>query len=202
MRATLEEEIGPVTFFLDIVVLSNTTAERIELALVNCLSKHGFDFEFLKECWIGLGVDGSSVMLGNKTSLVVRLKSTYPMLISWHCFNHRLELSVNDAIKSCSETNHFKSFMDSLYATYSMSPKCQRELGECANELEIQINRIGRVLSVRWVASSCRSVKAVWQSYTALHKHFCNKTGNAHVDGKERAKFSGFAKKSLKTPYS
>ena len=88
-------------------------------------------------------------MLGKKAGLAAKLKAKFPKLISWHSFNHRLELSVHDAIKSCTECNHFKIFMDSLYATYSMSPKCYRELAECARELEIQLLRIGRVLNVR-----------------------------------------------------
>ena len=85
--------------------------------------------------------------------------------------------------------------MDSLYATYSMSPKCQRELAQCAKELETEVKRIGRALGVRWVASSLRTVKAVWQSYAALHKHFCNKAEDTRCDSRERAKFSGFSKK-------
>jgi len=85
-------------------------------------------------------------MTGYKSGLTARLKANFPQLVSWHRFNHRLELLVNDAIKCCTEVNHFKSFMDLLYSTYSMSPKLQRELTQCACELEIQFNKIGRVL--------------------------------------------------------
>ncbi len=195
LRTTFDEAVGPVTFFLDIVELSRGTAEGIESALLKCLTEHGLNNDLLRACWIGLGVDGASVMLGIKGGLAARLKLMYPRLISWHCFNHRLELSVNDAIKACSEINHFRIFMDSLYATYSVSPKCLRELAECAKELEIQVQRIGRVLGVRWVASSLRTVQAVWQSYAALHKHFSDKADDTSCDSRERAKFSGFAKK-------
>jgi len=151
--------------------------------------------DFMRESWIGLGVDGASVMLGKKAGVAVKLKAKFPLLVSWHCFNHRLELSVHDAIKSCSEGNHFKMFIDSLYATYSASPKCLRELSQCAKELKVQIKRIGRVLDVRWVASSFRSVNAVWKTYSALHKHFCAKADDTCADGREKAKFAGFAKK-------
>lgn len=195
LRVTFDEVVGPVTFFLEIVELSATTAEGIEAMLLQCLNVHGITDEFLKDHWLGLGVDGASVMLGNKAGLAVRLRVKFPRIISWHCFNHRLELSVNDAVKSCTESNHFKIFMGALYATYSMSPKCQRELAECAKNLETQITRIGKVLDVRWVASSYRSVKAVWQSYSVLHQHFANKATDSSADGRERAKFAGFAKK-------
>ena len=110
-----------------------------------------------------------------------------------------LLLSVGDAVKCCSEVNNFKCFMDTLYALYSQSPKCQRELAECASELEVQLHRIGRILDVRWVASSCRTVRAVWKSYAALHSHFVQKASDMSNDSKERSKFSGMAKK-LESP--
>jgi len=80
-------------------------------------------------------------------------------------------------------------------ALYSQSPKCQRELSACAAELEVQVNSlIGRVLTVRWVASSCRTVAAVWKSYAALHEHFSQKAVDASVEAKERCKFDGLKK--------
>ena len=85
--------------------------------------------------------------------------------------------------------------MDTLYATYSMSPKCQRELSDCAKDLEIQILKIGRNLSVRWAASSYRSVKAVWHSYAAQNKHFCEKAVDPQADSMEKSKFMGLANK-------
>ena len=55
---------------------------------------------------------------------------------------------MSDAVKSCTQINHFKHFMDTVYALYSQTPKCQQELAECAKEFEVQLNRIGRVLYV------------------------------------------------------
>lgn len=102
---------------------------------------------------------------------------------------------MGDAVRCCSEINYFIAFVDTLYATYSMSPKAQRELAECASQVDVQLLRIGRVLNVRWVASSCRTVKAVWESYLALYTHFQQKSGDKSLDSKERAKFSGMASK-------
>jgi uncharacterized protein YfbU (UPF0304 family) len=59
----------------------------------------------------------------------------------------------------------------------------------------LQLNRIGRVLDVRWVASSCRTVTAVWRSYEALHSHFANKSVDNSLDSMERSKFLGLSKK-------
>ena len=53
-------------------------------------------------------------MLG-QAGVAAQLKDIYPQLISSHCFNHRLELSAHDAVKTFTEINNFKSFMNSLY---------------------------------------------------------------------------------------
>jgi hypothetical protein len=124
VRAVFDIDVGPVTFFLDIVELGSTNSDGIVLSLTDCLTANGFTEEFLRDHWIGLGTDGASVMLGIKSGVAAKLTISFPRLISWHCFNHRLELAVSDAVKSCTEINHFKAFIDSLYALYSMSRKC------------------------------------------------------------------------------
>jgi len=68
--------------------------------------------------------------------------------------------------------NRLKAFIDKLYALYHASPKNSRELQICANLLEVQLLKVGRILSTRWVPSSFRSVSAVWENYEALAEHF------------------------------
>ena len=119
--------------------------------------------------------------------------------MDWHCFNHRLELAVNDAITSCSEVNYFKHFMDKLYYLYSQSPKSRRALEQCTRDVGGELLKIGRILDVRWAASSFRSVHAVWKSYAALHKHFTRASTDVSLDvsldGRDRAQYLGLAKK-------
>ncbi|KAK9693461.1 hypothetical protein QE152_g34163 [Popillia japonica] len=55
--------------------------------------------------------------------------------------------------------------------------KPKRELAECASELDLELNKIGRVLGTRWVSSSFKTVTAVKQNwsrfgYQALHSQF------------------------------
>ena len=130
-----------------------------------------------------------------KSGVATKLKARFPQTLTWHCLNHRLELADGDAVKSCTEINHFKIFLDTLYALYSMSPKMLTELGECAKEVETQVYRIGRILNVRRVASSCRTVKAIWQSYSALSLHFSEKAQATGSDTKEKSKFAGMVNK-------
>jgi hypothetical protein len=45
----------------------------------------------------------------------------------------------------------------------------------------MEILKIGRILSTRWVASSYKTVLAVWQGYEALVPHFeKGKSENGH----------------------
>ena len=72
-----------------------------------------------------------------------------------------------------------------------MSP--QRSIERCAAELGTEIRKIGKILNIRWVASSFRSVRAVWNNYTAMYKHFMTEADDTAKNSKERGQFSGLA---------
>jgi len=120
-----------------------------------------------------------------------RLKDIYPLIFSWHCLNHRLELAVNDSIKDIGATNHFKSFIDGLYVLYNASPKNQKELKDNCNDLDVLFLKVGRVLDVRWVASSWKAVNVVWRMFPALCKHFSEASEDTQRDSKARRKYHG-----------
>jgi len=136
-------------------------------ALLECLHKHKFTDAVLQSRWLALGTDGASVMLGRVGGVLAKLQEKFPNILGWHCFNHRLELSVHDVVTSVTDVNHFKTFLDKIYTLYSRSPKAKRQLDACAAELGSQVYKIGRILDVRWASSSLRTVRAVWRSYAS-----------------------------------
>ncbi|CAI6372550.1 unnamed protein product [Macrosiphum euphorbiae] len=155
-------ELGEInTFFFDIVELNNTSAVSVKGSMLQALEKYGINFEFLKKNLNAFVSDGASNMLGRKSGVGTLLKNDFPNIITWHCCNHRLELAVNDILKEVSGLNHFQSFIEKLYATYHMSPKNTSELRECAASLEKKLLTIRKIFTIRWVASSQRTVKAV-----------------------------------------
>ena len=160
-----------VNLFLDLIELPTVTATGILDSLLNCLLSYGMTEEYLKTKLVCVACDGVAVMLG-RNGLKKLLTDKLPSVIFWHCANHRLELAVGDTIKEVSGIKRFKAFLDKLYVLYHASPKHSRELQECAKLLDVQLLKIGRVLSTRWVASSFRSVSAVWENYDALVEHF------------------------------
>lgn len=189
------DNIDPITMFLDLVELNETTASSIVCSLLTCLNTHGLSDQYIRENCVGLATDGASVMLGKKAGVAKLLTDKYPNLIAWHCIAHRLELAVNDTIKEVSGTNNFKSFIDKLYTVYSCSPKNKVELRQCATALEVQLLTIGKVLDTRWVASSLRTVHAVWESFPALYSHFKAASIDALRDDRERRKYYGLAER-------
>lgn len=90
---------------------------------------------------------------------------------------------------SVSQVNHPKSFLEKLYAIFSQSSKAQRELEECAQSVHAVVLKIGKVLDVRWVASSYRSLYAVWRSYPALYEFAVN--SDTARSQKHKATFAG-----------
>ncbi|KAK9679703.1 hypothetical protein QE152_g39793 [Popillia japonica] len=77
-----------------------------------------------------------------------------------------------------------------------------RELAECASELDLELNKIGRILGTRWVSSSLKTVTAVWYSYQALYSQF--KKAQEDVKNRttsERAMFRGLIKRLTSTQF-
>lgn len=181
------------SFFLDLVELSGSDSKSIITALTSTLCDHGFDKNYLSSNLIGVCSDGASVMVGKQSGVLTELATMYPNIIMWHCLCHRIELSVGDTMKDVAGTSHFKIFMEKLYSVYSMSPKNQREVKAAARELDLQFRKIGKMLTIRWVASSFRAVSAVHQNYAALHNHFSAAAIDKSRDDKMKASFRGLA---------
>ena len=195
LKCETSKSIDPHFVFADLIELEKQDAETIYAALIKSLAKYGFDDFYLTQNLLAFTSDGASVMLRKNSGVGTRIAKKYPNTILWHCLNHRLELSVSDAIKKVNAINHFKIFFDKLYSLYSRSPKNQRELNECSSAVHEQVKKIGRLLDTRWVASSYRTVKAVWCSYESLCKHFETASQDLHRDSTERAMFNGMGKR-------
>lgn len=159
--------------FLDIVELSEgTDAESMYKSLRKSLRQAGLDDEFLGKNLICIATDGAAVLTGRVGGLVTKLKQDFPKVQSIHCLAHRLELAVKDSLKEVAGCNQFEFFISKLYALYNQSSKKARLLQEAATGLNMQILKIGQIFTIRWVASSFRTVKAVWNDYPALAHQF------------------------------
>ena len=190
-------DTDPHFMFLQLIELLDQKAVTIVEQLMKCIHAHGFTTDYLKTHLVAFASDGASVMTGTKSGVAKLLGEKFTKVIPWHCLNHRLELAVGDAADDTQGISHLKSFMDSLYSLYSRSPKTQTLVEIAAKELDQQFRKIGRVLGTRWVASSFRTIKAVWKSFDALAEHFriaADRT-SPHYDSACASKFVGLRKK-------
>jgi hypothetical protein len=79
-------------------------------------------------------------MLGSCGGVAKLFKDRFPAIVIWPCASRRLELSVHDVIQEV-------SFLDKLYAMYYASRKNARQLQSFAASLEMEILKIGRIIS-------------------------------------------------------
>jgi uncharacterized membrane-anchored protein YhcB (DUF1043 family) len=70
-----------------------------------------------------------------------------------------------------------------------VSAKNQLQLDQCAWALDQRLCKIGKIFALRWVASSVKTVKALWDGYRPLENHFTKAATDATRDCKERAKY-------------
>lgn len=95
----------------------------------------------------------------------------------------------------------FRMFpLQALYAIYHQSTKNARELEQAASELNMQILKIGKVFTIRWVASSFNTVKAVLKDFPVLAHHFRSASEDGSRSGAERAKYTGLLKHIFHPP--
>jgi hypothetical protein len=141
------EMMAPVNLFISLIELDDVMVTGIFSALIFHLESIGMTEEYLNDYVVSVACDGAAVMFGSHGGVWKLLKENFLSIIVWHCANHRLELAVHDAVKTVSGINRFKSFIDKLCVLYHASPKSSIELQACANSLEMQLLKIGHILS-------------------------------------------------------
>jgi hypothetical protein len=97
-------------------------------------------------------------MTGAIKGVGMLLKSRYPQIVLWHCLNHRLELAVSDTITAVDGTQPIEDFIGKIYTIYSQSEKMQRGLKNIAAELDVQLRKVDKILTTRWVTHTSRGI--------------------------------------------
>ena len=136
--------------------------------------------------------DGASANFGHKQEVSTLLKQQSPWLISVHCFNHRFELAIKDALD--------KTFMDdivnllnNLYAIYNQSPKKLTGLQELGDALG-KCCKPQRVNGTSWVAFKLKAIRALLKSYSILLEHLQSMVDNRETKSVDKAKYMGLLK--------
>ena len=105
----------------------------------------------------------------------IRLTNDFHNIIMRHCLKHRLQLVLDDSVTEIKQVNHFKIFMDKIYAIFNQSNKNQMQLYNIYEQLGQVILKIGRGLGPILAACSLRAAQTVWRYYPVLSE-FCSDT--------------------------
>jgi hypothetical protein len=79
--------------------------------------------------------------------------------------------------------------------SHIMRPPKQQRIVHLHKVIKVELYKIGRILSTRRVASSFRSVSAVWQNYEVLVRHFEEAKNDSARDKKEKCMYKGLQRK-------
>lgn len=103
--------------FLTFCPINDTTGEGLTSFLLKTLENYGLDIYNMR----GQGYDNGSNMKGKHQGLQKRILDINPRAMFVPCCNHRLNLVINDAVKSNIYSIHFFSIFQELYNFFSAS---------------------------------------------------------------------------------
>lgn len=110
--------------YLSLVDLKSADAVGIVKALDQAFSDFGLQSDEWRRKLVGFGADGAAVMLGKKGGVAKLLKDRVPDLIEIHCFAHKLELSVKDAMKNTYFSSVVDTLLDCIISTLILQTEC------------------------------------------------------------------------------
>ena len=87
----------PVLKFFTVVVPESQDSVGIKQTITDCFQEHGLSD--ILERIVFIGSDGASVNSGKDSRLVQQFQEEFPYLVFIWCFSHRLERSLEDALK-------------------------------------------------------------------------------------------------------
>ena len=120
-------------------------------------------------CLISFGADGASVMSGEYAGVAQLLKSHFNWLIYTHCTAHRLNLVVNDLIKTSILATDVMSLINSLYNFLNIA-KVQIEYEKNYKEAnpKSQVKNITQQIEIRW-ACKFEGIDFVLKNINVIH---------------------------------
>ena len=188
-------DIEVTNYFLDLVELENRSGKGIAECILKTLIENGLPVELLAKKFIGFASDGASALRGMYSGAATCLQVILGVpFVSFHCIAHRLELAVHCVVKSINSVSHFRILCDEFHNIYSHSSKRLFELNAVAQELSVQILKLGKVFDVHWLMSTYNAGNALWIDLAALQRHM-NVLSRDSGAGIDRSKFSGLEKK-------
>lgn len=132
--------------FLDLIEVSDGTAQGIYDSLVDCITNHGIEMKNV----VGFGSDNASVMMGRHNGVQAKLKEQIPNLFVWGCLCHSLHLLASAACEILPKW--LEQLTRDIYNHFSNSSKRQSEFKEFQLYLDIEPHKILKPGQTRWLS--------------------------------------------------
>lgn len=166
----------PQTYFLGLSELYRANAEGIYSKVVDMLKNKGIDL--LNLC--SVSTDGASVMVGNKSGVVTKLKNSVPGVLATHCIAHRLALSCCTGADTIPYLVKYQEILNSVYKFFRNSPKNTATLSAIQSVIDEQDKKskekkFREVFHTRWLSFE-GSVDAILKNYSSLVSVFLEET--------------------------
>ncbi|XP_065684883.1 zinc finger MYM-type protein 1-like [Hydra vulgaris] len=121
-------------FIIGFFEASDSTGEGLAKLILTHLEKLGFELKWLR----GQGYDNGANMKGVRKGVQNRILEKYPRAFYVPCACHSLNLVVNDAASSTTETTFFFSIVLELYTFFSGSTKRREVLKKYVSQLTLK----------------------------------------------------------------
>ncbi|XP_060571778.1 E3 SUMO-protein ligase KIAA1586-like isoform X2 [Ruditapes philippinarum] len=155
--------VNPKTHFFCIDSLERANAESIYAKVICTLNEKGIKLSGL----CGVSTDGASVMVGNKSGVVTRLKQAVPGILATHCIGHRLALSCCSGADSIPYLVKVQEILNSVYKYFHFSPKHMAMLESIQQHTKGNSLKFKEVFHTRWLSFE-GSVEALVRNYSDL----------------------------------
>ncbi|XP_042235849.1 zinc finger MYM-type protein 1-like isoform X2 [Homarus americanus] len=138
-------------------VSQDRTAEALYTFVTNLMQKYECESKIVAQTY-----DGAAVMAGELNGLQSRVKGKYPTALFIHCFAHRLNLVLSQAMAKISKCKVFFMTLNGLSAFFSKSTKRTHALNQ-----EMTTRKLPKVSATRWNYAS-RLVETVFECKESL----------------------------------
>ena len=159
----------PTVKFSSIESVQSADADGLLSSLKDLFERVGVD-QFENHIY-GLNVDGTSVNTGVHNGLGTKISEDYaPWLTVIHCFNHRLELAIKDALKG-SFFDEIDTMLLKLYYLCKKSLKRLHELRMFGEIYEKVVPKSAKASGARWIAHKVNAMQIVLPNYGVFMAH-------------------------------
>ncbi|XP_065681400.1 zinc finger MYM-type protein 1-like [Hydra vulgaris] len=171
-------------FFISFFEASDSTGEGLAKLILTHLKKLGFELKWLRR----QGYDNGANMKGVRKGVQNRILEKYPRAFYVPCACHSLNLVVNDAASSTTETTFFFSIVQELYTIFSGSTKRWEVLQKYVSQLTL------KPLSVTRWASRIDALKPLRFQLCEIYDALILIIEDVNRDAETKVKARGLAK--------